>query len=240
MPEVSQHATAAEWLTAWSTLALVLATAGLAAVALFQEQLRSLIWRPRLDASIQTSPPDCVAVPFNQYGPTGLIASASSYYFRVRIENRGNRSAQRVEVFGAELRQRTPSGTWVVVPTFLPMNFVWSNTGPTRTILYPQIMPGTFRHVDIGHIIDPAQRKAFNEDSPALALSTSEVSLAFDQVVQTSNYAHVIPPGDYELDLLIAAENAPTVKKVLTLIIRGPWSPVPMTMLNTHVDLKVT
>jgi hypothetical protein len=48
-----------EWMTAYATSFLAIATLFLAAVAAFQDRIRSWVMRPRLHVSMNVSPPDC-------------------------------------------------------------------------------------------------------------------------------------------------------------------------------------
>ena len=227
-----------DWIIAVSTALGVVATLILASVALFQEQFRSWLSRPKLDATIEMDAPDCVAIPLTAMTQVGQI-SANTYYFRIRVWNRGNASARQVEVVGTQLRQKTAAGTWLMVTSFLPMNFVWSNTGPGRVILYPQIMPGMFKHCDIGHVIDPAQRGTFNEENPALRLQHAVISFAFDQTIQPNNFAHIIGPGDYELDVVLAAANAPLARRTLSLSFVGNWYSDKTEMLTRGIGITI-
>jgi heme/copper-type cytochrome/quinol oxidase subunit 1 len=54
---------AAEWLTAIGTVVLATGTIVLAVVAIFQDTVRGWFYYPALEVSIQTQPPDCIAVP---------------------------------------------------------------------------------------------------------------------------------------------------------------------------------
>jgi hypothetical protein len=63
------------------------------------------------------------------------------------------------------------------------------------------------KHCDLGHITDPSVRARAGEENPNLKLLTSQTSLAFDVMVSPNNKGHIIGPGLYQLDILIAAEN---------------------------------
>jgi hypothetical protein len=84
----------AEW-------AVAIATILLAAVAVFQDWIRSWIFAPALRPSIVTAPPDCVWVPI--IDPYGGIAN--TVHARVLISNHGRATALNVEVYARELRR---------------------------------------------------------------------------------------------------------------------------------------
>src|SRR5437868_7029343 len=99
----------AEWLTAVGTIVLAIGTLVLAVVAIFQDTIRRWFYRPILKASIQTAPPDCIAIPFSTLDGTPI---ADSYYFRLRINNMGNATAKNVEVYANGLLQERADKTW--------------------------------------------------------------------------------------------------------------------------------
>ena len=71
----------ADWVAAIAPFAAVL-------VAVFQDWIRGLVWRPILDASIRTHPPDCLAVPVHD-NETGRVV-ANAVFLRLLIENTGS------------------------------------------------------------------------------------------------------------------------------------------------------
>jgi hypothetical protein len=87
----------AEWFTPVGTLAL-------AVVAIFHDTIRSWFYRPEFQASIQTAPPDCVAVPFARV-EDGTIVTAS-LYLRLWVRNIGNATANNAEAYVGELLQQ--------------------------------------------------------------------------------------------------------------------------------------
>ncbi|HJT70076.1 MAG TPA: hypothetical protein VJ731_07750 [Terriglobales bacterium] len=219
--------TLADWLVAIGTIAL-------AAIAIAQDTIRRLIYHPRFKVSCKTEPPDCVAVPMAR--PDGTFL-ADSIYLRIFIQNEGNATAQDVEVYAMQLRRQRADQSWETVDSFPPMNLIWSNFGGA---MYARIVPGMGKHCDVGHIVDPARRQVVAEDSPRLGLASSQTSLAFDLVARPNNRTHIVGPGNYELDIQIAAENVPPAKRTLTLSVVGPWYADEMRMLREGVGISVT
>jgi len=126
--EVCRRYMAAEWFTAIGTLAL-------AVLAVFQDTVRGWFYHPALDASIQTQPPDCIAVPITTLDNRKI---ADSIYLRIWVKNIGNRVARNVEVYANNLLQKRTDGAWERVHEFPPMNLRWSNVHSiTLTTLFP-------------------------------------------------------------------------------------------------------
>ena len=220
----------------WEIVAIWLAALGtlvLAAVAIFQETIRGWFYRPNFRLSIKTAPPDCVAVPLTE--PDGTFLS-DSIYLRLWVENVGNVTAKNTEVYAKELRRKGADGKWERVRVFPPMNLKWANSGGTY---FPIIAPEMGKHCDVGHIIDPAHRQQLNEDAPRLNLSNQLTSLAFDLVVIPNHKGHIIGPGEYQLDIVVAAENARPIKRVIVISLAGTWDPDETRMLHDGVGLSV-
>jgi hypothetical protein len=135
-------ALSAEWLTAIGTVVLATGTVVLAVVAIFQDTIRSCVYHPTLEVSIQTLPPDCMAVPFAN--PDGTEV-ADSLYLRLRINNSGRAPAKNVEVYANELLRKRADNSWERVATFPPMNLKWSDL---EMIYSPLIAPEMRKHCD--------------------------------------------------------------------------------------------
>ena len=101
----------AEWSIAIGTLVL-------AGVAIFQDTVRGWFYHPTFEASIQTRPPDCTAVPYASLDGTKV---ADSIYLRLWVKNIGNATAKNAEVYASELRRRRTDKTWERVDEFPPM-----------------------------------------------------------------------------------------------------------------------
>jgi hypothetical protein len=216
----------AVWLTAFGTLALAVA-------AIFQDSIRGLFYRPRFQVSVKTEPPDCVSVPFTKQDGTFI---ADVIYLRLWIMNMGNATAKNAEVYAQDLRRERADGCWERVGMFPPMNLKWANLGH---IYFPTIAPGMGKYCDIGHIVDPTCRATVGEDSPNLALSNHQTSLAFDLMVSPNHRGHIIGPGKYQLNILVAAENAPPIKKIITINLSGTWDADEIKMLRDGIGVNV-
>ena len=120
-------------------------TAILAIVAIFQDRIRTLIMRPRLNASIKLEPPDCMKEKIHYNKPDGSIAVADCYYFRIRVQNNGNQRAEIAEVFLSELLKCQADGEYKPVEYFKPMNLTWSHYD--NQIYFPSISPETYKPI---------------------------------------------------------------------------------------------
>jgi hypothetical protein len=217
--------TVADWLVAAGTLIL-------AAVAIAQDTIRAWFYRPTFKVSCSGLPPDCVSVPFTTL--EGVFVT-DSIYLRILVENEGNATAQTAEVYAKELRIQRLNKKWEVITSFPPMNLKWSNIGT----MYTRIVPGMGKYCDVGHIVEPARRQAMNEDAPNLNLTNQQTSLAFDLIGAPNNKTHIVGPGEYQLDIQIAAENAHPIKKTLAISLRGTWDADPEKMLREGVGISV-
>jgi len=219
--------TVADWLVAAGTLVV-------AAVAVFQETIRGWFYCPAFHVSAKTEPPDCVAVPFTDRDGTFV---ADSVYLRLWIKNVGNATAKDVEVYAKELRRQRADGQWEHVAPFPPMNLKWANAG--GLIYFPSIAPEMGKHCDLGHIVDPERRQLLREDNPRLQLNNNQTSLAFDLMVAPNHRWHIVGPGEYQLDILVAAENARPLARTVLISLRGTWDSDETRMLRDGVGVRV-
>jgi hypothetical protein len=186
------------------------------------------------------------ALPPYNYTPNSVtennkvsLENAVAYYFRLRIENTGNQTAQSVEVFASKLsRQQADGKTYKQFDSFLPMNLRWSHSGD---MVFPAIAPGTYKHCDLAHIIEPNKRKRIPlEDNlwPTLASSGQPV-LSFDTVMQPYTKNHLVPTGKYQLVITIAAANAKPIEKTLEINLKDKWYDEEPLMLSEGIGINI-
>jgi hypothetical protein len=213
--------------------AVAAATVILAFVAVFQEWLRGLFFRPAFRVRGRTEPPDCVWVPM-----TGPGIRIECVYLRVWIENVGNTTARNVEVYARELRRQRADHQWERVQAFPPMNVVWANAG---TIYFPSIPPRMGKHCDICHVVDPQRRGIVpDEENGALNLTDQQTSMTFDLVARPNHKGHIVGPGAYQLDVLVAADNARPHAQTVGITLEGHWYGAETEMLRRGVGLTVS
>jgi hypothetical protein len=204
-----------DWLTAIGTLAAAVVAL---VVAVFHKHLSSLFWRPVLSIVVENRPPDCHLTTLTNL-QTGV--QAPCYYFRLRVHNNGNASAETVEVFIEEIQRRRADGTFETWQGFLPLNLRWAHYG---TPYFPQIPPRVYKHCDLGHIVDPSMRQQFpGEDYPPLGIPAAETLICLDLVVKPATRTYLIPRGVYRLVLVAAAANAHLVRRTIEMNLTGQW-----------------
>jgi hypothetical protein len=216
----------ADWIVAGGTLVL-------AAVAVFQQTIRSWLYAPEFRVSAKTEPPDCVAVPFTLQDGTFV---ADSVYLRIWVENTGNVTARNVEVYARDLRRRRADGTWERVGSFPPMNLKWANVGG---IYFPSIAPDMGKHCDVGHIVDPARRNLLPEDPRGVDPTDRRAHVAFDLMAAPNHRGHIVGPGEYHLEVVVAAENARPITRTIAISLRGTWDADEARMLRDGVGISV-
>jgi hypothetical protein len=168
--------------------------------------------------------------------PDGTFV-ANSVFSRLWVENNGNATARNAEVDAKELRRKRLDGTWERVGAFPPMNLKWANVGK----IYLDIAPGMGKHCDIGHIVDPSRRQfVAGEDAPGLNLTHQQTSFTFDLMVSPNNKTHIVGPGEYQLDIRVAAENVSPIKRTITLSLRGTWDEDETRMLRDGVAITIS
>jgi len=211
----------AAWVGAAATLLAVV-------IALFKEEIVRLWRRPKLTARVLLAAPDChlTEIVYTVYAPAFTVKSSPCYYFRIWIENEGRQRATQVQVFASKLERRQADGSYRQVAGFLPMNLRWAH-GQTKEggpeIFADGISPKMGKHCDLGHIVDPKDRKDLGQDLQGVP--PNQTVLGLDLEVQPNTLSHLLQPGVYHLTVRIAASNANPVTKVIELNHTGDWFP---------------
>lgn len=123
-------------------------------IAIFHTQLRQLFWKPSLKIFIdKDDPADCQKTTIKNKVTN---QTADCFYFRLRIINEGNATAQNVEITIQEIfRKNLANNEFEKWRAFLPLNLTWSHVG---NVFYPRISPSkNYKHCDLAHITDPQQ-----------------------------------------------------------------------------------
>jgi len=221
-----QWGTIADWVVAVTTIVL-------AAVAVFQDWIRAIVFAPDLRVSLRTQPPDCVWVPFTASGRF----FSNTIHVRLYVENAGHQAAVDVEVYAKALRCLEGGGRWRRVETFPPMNLIWADVGGLHVA---SMAPQTGRHCDLGHIMDPAERHlAAKETNSSLNLTAAQTSFTFALAVQPNHKGDIVPPGTYQLDVVVAARNARTLRATLGIVVDGRWFKTEDQMLASGIHVEV-
>jgi hypothetical protein len=118
------------------------------------------------------------------------------------------------------------------------MNLKWSWFGPM--VHYPIINPGTGRHCDIGHIIEPSSRSRFaDEENPNLPLEPDRVRLAFELIFKPNNRSYIVESGNYRLIIDVGAQNARPKEFTVEINLDGHWYSEEARMLSDGVGIQV-
>ena len=63
--------------------------------------------------------------------------------------------------------------------------------------------------------------------------------MAFDLMVAPNHRGHIVGPGEYELDVLVAAQNVRPLRKTVKLRLPGDWYADEQRMLRDGVGITV-
>jgi hypothetical protein len=189
--------TIANVFTAFGTVGAVVVALGLA--------LGWIGHRGSLEVYQDDHPPDS-----HHIMSTGGGKKFPSYYCRLRVHNQGGGEAKGVEVQMLALRKKGPDGQMAPDPVFLPLDLQWSFGEVQR----PKLLPGVFRYCDLVHVDSPApDRLVFhNAGFPAMP-----------NEIRPGEHPTIKAPGEYELDVAVAARNAATIHRILSIRFTGVW-----------------
>jgi len=209
----------------WAIIAALL----LGVLGIFQDWIRSLFKKPRLKVSFTLNPPESHKIPFsNQKTGQKLY---DSYYFRIKIANSGKYKMEDVEVMAVELFKKADNGNYKKAENFLPLNLLWSHY---QIITMPNIQPGLFKHLALGHIIESknAELEKFG------LISLSDAVLLLDTAIRPNSGTHVLLPGDYNIKLKITANNLKVQSKIFNIVFDGHWEEEIDDMFSRRVSIK--
>ena len=210
----------------WYTNPQWWAIIALGAIAIFQNWITSLIWKPKLKVSLKLESPDSHRIPL--IDPKTHVLISYSYYFRLRIENKGNRSMKNTEVMITDVYKKNAKGEYVEVKSFLPLNLVWSYFHVTNM---SKIQPKVYKHCDFGHIITVEVAKAQGYDLG----QACQVVFHLDTVVKPTTGTFLLLPADYRVRIVVAADNVKAKAKIYNLVVKDEWTENEEEMLRENV-----
>jgi hypothetical protein len=223
--------TLAQWVGGAVTFAAVL-------VALLRDEVFRYLRRPKIIVRIKAEPPDCLLSAGTTRDPNGkVIWTGNTYWLRLWIENIGNRRAEQVQVFVAELNKRDANKKFIALTDFAPMNLRWSNARDWRNpeIFAPGISHKMGKHCDLLSVSDPLNPRP----GEALEGYDGQCVGTLQLEVFPSNNRHRLTPGDYVLKLIIGAANGDPVTAYVELSLKGTWSPDLNLMFRDHLGVRV-
>lgn len=214
----------ADWLVGIGTLLL-------AFIAVFQDKLRAYLQSPKLDCEMELKPPDC-----HRTVMTGDNLSFYAFYYLFKIWNRGNISAKNVEVIISNVSKKE-GNEFKNVDGFFPDNLKWSLIGPK--IYCDYISPVTFKHCNLGHILDPNFRPRLSgENNTELPVGIRETIFCFDVNFRSNRLSYLVSPGTYKFTITIGCENAKSKSKKYMIEVTGKWFEDESRMLNEGFTIK--
>jgi len=200
----------------------------LGVIGIFQDRIRSLFRRPKLDIYIKSEPPDCHKTSFRDSNTGRYICD--TYYLRFRVENNGNHYAEDAEAMVVGVYKRI-NDNYEEMKDFLPLNVVWSHY---RKITMSKIQPKLFKHLDFGYILkaDFVDLEKFGIDR------SSNITFQFDVAVIPNTGSHILLPGDYKIKVVFAANNLKPIEKTYHLVIKDAWTDDEETMLRDNILIE--
>lgn len=213
----------------WWAIAVALL---LGVVGIFQDRIRSLFKKPKINVNIKLEPPDCHKIALRDNNTGQFICD--TYYFRFKITNIGNYSLEDIEVLTAELYKKN-QGRYHKVNNFLPINLNWAHN---HVVTMPKIQPKLFKHCDFGHILETntnlgrkiVQYYGFN--------TNAKVMMQLDTFIEPNTGSHILLPGEYKIKVIFSANNLSPYEVWYELILKDKWDINENIMLRNNISIK--
>src|SRR6266404_1277164 len=173
------------------SVALAIATFLAVGVALFQEKIKYLFGRARLEMKINLFPPDCQQISLRDLNTGEFLMNC--IYLRIRVNHLQGSSAENVEVMLSNFWKINGNETKTVLKEFLPMNLTWSHFQPRTHVI--KIAKSMFRHCDLGYIV-------YIDGKNILKLDT----ITQPNVVSGGLMLNTLDAGRYEFELLLSGD----------------------------------
>lgn len=207
-----------EWVSAIASIIMALAAAG----AILRDEIRKLIFRPRFSIIFQPSQPDCRLVPL-AFRTGATTEKIKMHSIRCRIKNNSVRTAAHdVEVSVIGVFQKDATGKFQRFPMGTPWNLTWPYHDNSHVL--NSLPPDTERHIQIGHIIDPRQRRGLPvEDDPVRNLQLDQTLFCLGFFVKSNTLEYLLNPGQYQLRIQVSSTNAKPKRFTFNLNHTGRW-----------------
>ncbi len=183
-----------------------------AILALFKDMIINIIFRPSLQLKLIPLEPDCHLTYFTK--------GEKVHYFRLRVYNIGQRSAEEVEVT-LEKVEIFKNGQYEYSTDYMPLPLMWSHW---RTQIKNTNIPSeTYRLCDLGFILEPSV-KTLNIDSGSVdSHKNDKLVFWFDTRIRpNAGYTYLLP-GKYRVEISVFGKNVQ--RETLRFIInwKGVW-----------------
>lgn len=216
-----------------------------AVLGLFRDAIVRWMWFPELELSFENKAPYCDD-PLSIGGAPGQLPfQIPTIYFRPLVENKGTARAEKVEVMLVDVYVPQANNVQPPPNRQYSMNLGWANSGTAvsqgaKLTVWDGLNPDMRRFIDLGKIYEPAGRIAhagFGENLPNVVGPIFSVEVE----VPGNHLSHLLPPGDWEITLLLSAANHRTLRYKVEIHLTA-WVPGGMTaMLNPDTGgVKVT
>ena len=205
-------------------------------VALFKEKLWQWWNKPELGVRLNCKPPDCHICRTTLNDNLNRVQHdvGNWFYLRLWVSNKGKSAAENVQVLASRLLRATAPNNYIPQNDFLPLNLVWAHS---NEIFRARIPGGMGRHCDLGHIADPKFKSMHRETKPGVP--EEKTILCFALEAHPLTLVHLEPPGDYKLELIVAADNAEPIKKTVRIELTGDWFETEKEMFSRGVKLSL-
>lgn len=199
----------------------------LGAVALFvpylAERLKRSYFAPQLKLEFDLKPPDCHITRAKGRDLSGRVIDEPVYYFRFRVQNKGQSQARRCEAVIEAMSVTDASGRFQPLPQFTPVNLIW---GSGYVGEFVDINPGRRFFCDLCHI-PSAQLQAieFNAGKYINPRDSEQFDVGVVLDVKTAFYSQPnrLPAGRYRVAVAIYSENSKTIRKSFQISWTGVW-----------------
>lgn len=191
----------------------------------------TILWHPQLEIIYSHTFPYCEDEPYIDLDLREAVSAA--YYFRAAVRNRGSARAEKVEVLAIDLHRIVDGKP----PEFIrrySSNLTWSSNGQA---LLDGLSPGVDRFVTLGKVLHPNGRKKIKgEHSDAFF---GAIAFSMEMPARGTTLAHLLPPGAYELGLMVVAANRRPARYVVRLNLGPDWRDDIDEMLRESVKLDI-
>jgi len=219
---------------------------------IFHDWIRSQFNYPELDIEFNINQPDCHKTFLtrkyevkNWTPATGIkipgvadgekewhIDNVECYYYRLKIFNRGNYRAEKVEIMILEKFTENSKKRFMKDYNFLPLNLVWGHDG---VVVRESIAPLLFKYCDFGCIVAPEHTHIKFPDG---GVYEQGVVLDLDLAVKPNTMSHLVFPGKHRFKIIAVADNSKVVTKIFEIDFQDFWNNDEKIMLKNGLIVK--
>ena len=189
--------------------------------------------KAELEIDIDVLPPDCHKTTFRGQMPNGTYFDADTYYCRFKVENAGDRRAEKVELMISKLYKKKKDGYYEELKDLTPLNLKWSYFGTP----YVDITPKLFKHCDLLFVLKSNDMKKIF--SALKSNSENKILFAFDFVAKLNTSDFIRKPGNYCIEIVASfANSSKEIKRYFEIGIKDRWEDDQDKMLKNNIFIK--